>query len=111
MNTNMRLNEKSFNLIKNNQKTIEYRLNDEKRQKLKVGDTITFYKLPDKQESIRVIIKELKYYKNLLAMFTECKDQYFKDKDPQEKVNETTFYSEEDIQKYGCIAIVFQRLD
>lgn len=43
----MRLHEEPFELIKFGKKIIEIRLNDEKRQKVNIGDTITFSKLPD----------------------------------------------------------------
>ena len=39
---NMKLNEKPFNNIKNGTKTVEYRLFDEKRKLLNVGDNIVF---------------------------------------------------------------------
>lgn len=39
---NMKLNNSPFNKIKNGSKTIELRLNDEKRSKLKVNDFIEF---------------------------------------------------------------------
>lgn len=38
----MKLSPKYYNFIKNGTKRIEIRLNDEKRQKLKVGDKIKF---------------------------------------------------------------------
>ena len=42
----MKLNENPFERMKNGTKTIEFRLNDEKRKKIKIGDKITFSKLP-----------------------------------------------------------------
>ena len=39
---NMKLNPYPFEMIKSGQKTIELRLLDEKRQLIKVGDTIVF---------------------------------------------------------------------
>ena len=38
----MKLNESPFNRMKKGTKTIEFRLFDEKRQKIKVGDKIEF---------------------------------------------------------------------
>ena len=40
----MRLNEEPFNMIANDIKDIEYRLNDEMHQQIQIGDTITFCK-------------------------------------------------------------------
>ena len=42
MTHRMNLYNDSFNMIKNGYKTIEMRLNDEKRQTIKIGDTIEF---------------------------------------------------------------------
>ena len=42
MGINMRLHDEPFNLIKNGEKTVEMRLYDEKRKKIKVGDSIEF---------------------------------------------------------------------
>ena len=42
MNHNMNLSPVPFEMIKSGQKTIELRLNDEKRQRIKTGDTIIF---------------------------------------------------------------------
>ena len=55
----MKLNESPFERIKNGTKTIEFRLYDEKRQQIKVGDQIEFSKLPDLQEKLLVDVVEL----------------------------------------------------
>lgn len=106
-NHNMKLNESPFNLIKNGEKEIEYRLNDEKRQKLNIGDTITFSKLPDEDEKITVIVTDLKKFDNLCEMFEATFKQYlFKYYDnPEQVVESITYYSNEEVQKYGCLAI------
>ena len=49
----MKLNESPFERIKNGTKTIEFRLYDEKRQQVKVGDQIEFSKLPNLQEKLK----------------------------------------------------------
>ncbi len=111
MNFRMRLNENFFNMIKNGIKTIEYRVNDEKRQKLNIGDIITFYKRPNEKESITVIVEDLKYYDTLLEMYSATFEKDFKDKykDPQAVVDDTSYYSEEE-KKYGCVAIYFKKI-
>ncbi len=50
----MHLYKEPFEMIKSGKKKIEIRLNDEKRQKLKIGDTIVFSKLPDCKDKIEV---------------------------------------------------------
>ena len=55
----MKLQEDPFERIKNGTKTIEFRLYDEKRQQVKVGDQIEFSKLPNLQEKLLVDVTEL----------------------------------------------------
>ena len=55
----MKLKESPFEKIKNGTKTIEFRLYDEKRSKIKIGDQIEFSKLPDLQETILVDVLDL----------------------------------------------------
>ena len=55
----MKLQESPFERIKNGTKTVEFRLYDEKRSKIKIGDQIEFSKLPDLQETILVDVLDL----------------------------------------------------
>ena len=47
----MKLQAEYYNFILNGTKRIEIRLNDEKRQKIKIGDSIKFLKEPELKES------------------------------------------------------------
>ena len=53
----MKLKESPFERIKNGTKTIEFRLYDEKRKQIKIGDKIEFSKLPELEEKIVVEFK------------------------------------------------------
>ena len=55
----MKLNESPFERIKNGTKTVEFRLFDEKRKKIKIGDQIEFSKLPELKEKLLVDVTEL----------------------------------------------------
>ena len=55
----MKLNESPFERIKNGTKTIEFRLYDEKRKQIEIGDKIEFLKLPELQEKILVEVLDL----------------------------------------------------
>ena len=61
---NIHLDEDIFEVVKNETKTVEVRVNDEKRRKLQVGDKITFLKRPDDIEKIDAVIERLSYYDN-----------------------------------------------
>ncbi len=50
----MKLYESSFNDLKLGKKKREYRLNDDKRKLVKVGDIIKFLKLPNLDEELIV---------------------------------------------------------
>lgn len=111
MNHKMHLNAEWYELIEAGKKTIEYRLNDEKRRLIKIGDTITFLKRPEEVEEIQAIVEDLIYYPDLLEMYTATFDRDFKDfyESPQAVVDDTTYYSNADVQKYGCVAIYFKK--
>ena len=49
----MKLQEDPFERIKNGTKTVEFRLYDEKRQTIQIGDEIEFSKLPELQEKLK----------------------------------------------------------
>ena len=69
----MKLQEDPFERIKNGTKTVEFRLYDEKRQTIQIGDEIEFSKLPELQEKLLVKVIDLykeesfeKLFKNLV---------------------------------------------
>ena len=108
----MRLHPEPFERIKKGIKDIEYRVNDEKRRTIQIGDVITFYKRPEERESLTVVVKDLKYYDSLLEMFTATFERDFKDRyhSPEDVVADTPYYSDEEVKKYGCVAIYFDLL-
>ena len=99
----MKLNESPFNRMKNGTKTIEFRLFDEKRQQIKVGDKIEFSKLPDLQEKLLVDVVELyreDTFENLFRkLYTNEEEITRKTKAMYE------IYSQEKEQQYGILGI------
>lgn len=71
----MRLHNEPFVLIKNGTKTIELRLNDEKRRQIKVGDTITFTNRSNNEQISTVVINLHKYdsFEELYKHFDDIK--------------------------------------
>lgn len=55
----MKLQEDPFERIKNGTKTVEFRLYDEKRQTIQIGDEIEFSRLPELQEKLLVKVIDL----------------------------------------------------
>jgi len=69
MEHTMGLYESPFNSIKFGKKTVEVRLNDEKRRKISVGDSIKFTKLPESNETLTVEVLELREFPTFKEMY------------------------------------------
>ncbi len=99
----MKLNEGPFERMKNGTKTIEFRLYDEKRQQIKIGDQIEFSKLPDLQEKLLVDVMELYREDSFENLFRKLYN------DEEEITRKTKamyeIYSPEKEQQYGILGI------
>ena len=65
MEYEIKLQPECFNFILNGTKRIEIRLNDEKRQQIKLGDTIKFLKEPKLEENFNAKVTGLLRYNSL----------------------------------------------
>lgn len=101
-----------FEIVKNKTKDIEVRVNDEKRRKLKIGDTLVFLKRPNDDEEIRAKVIGLEYY-NYFDDLVEHYDMeriYLSNYTKEEYLNEMKrFYTFEEQEKYGVVAIIFSK--
>ena len=99
----MKLNESPFERIKNGTKTIEFRLYDEKRQQVKIGDKIEFSKLPDLQEKLIVDVIDLYREDTFENLFRKLYS------DEEEIIQKTKsmhiIYSPKKEQQYGILGI------
>ena len=110
MKHNMNLNNRPFKSIKEGTKTIELRLNDEKRSLLKVGDEIEFTNR-DTNEKLSVdIINLYKYpsFKELYKHFNKIEMGYAED-EPAESKDMEAYYSKEEQEKYGVLGIEIRK--
>ena len=99
----MKLNESPFERIKNGTKTVEFRLYDEKRKQIKIGDKIEFSKLPELQETILVEVIDLYREETFEKIF---KKLYTDEEEIKRKTNSMhQFYSPEKEKEYGVIGI------
>ena len=99
----MKLNESPFERIKNGTKTIEFRLYDEKRRKIKVGDQIEFSKLPDLKEKVLVDVIELNRedtFKNLFKKLYNDEDEIIR-----KTKSMYNYYLPEKEKEYGVLGI------
>ena len=111
MKHEMNLHDEPFKLIQNGSKTIEMRLNDEKRQLLNIDDTIEFTNRVT-LEKIETKIINLYYYdsfKELYKNFDKVSIGY-KDDEEAKPEDMEMYYSKEDIEKYGVVAIEIRRV-
>ena len=100
----MRLHNDPFNLIKDGYKTIELRLNDEKRRKINIDDIIIFTHV-DTGEELRTKVVNLYQFDSFKKMFSSLDNNRF-----GLNKNDTfeimyNFYTKEDEKKYGGLAI------
>ena len=99
----MKLKESPFERIKNGSKTIEFRLYDEKRSKIRIGDQIEFSKLPDMEEKILVDVLDLYREDSFEKLFRKLITD---EEEVQRKVDSMhQFYSKEEEKEYGVLGI------
>lgn len=71
MNYEMKLNPTAFKGVKEGKQKWETRLYTERRREISVGDTITFSKLPDLKDKVRVKVTEIVPAKDFMDLFTK----------------------------------------
>jgi len=105
----MKLLESPFNDIKSGVKTVEFRLYDEKRSKIKIGDKIEFSKLPDMKDKLVVDVINLYRDNNFYDLFINLG---YNEKDAKDKsIRMGDIYSKEEVDKYGVLGIEIKRID
>lgn len=105
----MNLNPEPFEMIRSGEKTIELRLNDEKRKAIGVGDTIVFKNTQDSGMQISSTVKVLHKFKNFAELYSKLpllKCGYTqKDIDSAKPEDMNVYYSKELEDKYGVLGI------
>lgn len=106
MEHRMNLWNDSFLSIKSGIKTVEMRLNDEKRAIVRSGDTIIFTNATTKEEMAVEVINTIVYkdFVELYSHYNKLEIGYAEDEisDPLDMYQ---YYSKEKIEKYGALAI------
>lgn len=100
-----------FDIVKNGNKNVEVRINDEKRRKLKIGDELIFLKRPLEDEKINAKVISLDYYDNFnkLVENYEMKRLYLETYTKEKFLKELErFYTKEEQNKFGVVAIGFE---
>jgi len=100
-----------FDIVSSKDKDVEIRLNDEKRRKLNIGDTLLFLKRPDDKESIKAVITNLVYFNSFqeVVNYYDMKRIYLDNTSSEDYINlMKRFYNDEEVEKYGVVAIEFK---
>ena len=108
MEHEMKLQPEYYNFILNGTKRIEIRLFDEKRQQIKIGDTIKFLKEPDLNEYFNVKVIGLLRYNTFEDMFKDFDISILSDNSmTKEKLIDVLeqFYPKEKQEQYGVLGI------
>ena len=104
----MKLQERYYNFILNGTKRIEIRLNDEKRQNIKLGDKIRFFKEPETKDFFEADVIGLLRYNSFEDMFNDYDISLLADKSmtKEELINILEeFYTKEKQTYYGVLGI------
>ena len=105
----MKLKASPFGMIKSGKKTIELRLNDEKRQKLKIGDEIEFICTDDADKTVGVRVTNIYHFDNFAQLYKSLpllKCGYTEDNVCFANPDDMNVYYPPDKQmKYGVIGI------
>lgn len=99
MNHEMKLNPIPFAQIRAGEKTVELRLNDEKRRLVRVGDTITFTELGT-GEKLTVAVTALHPFASFAELFAELGTDCCGG-----PVDMDVYYSPADQRKWGVLGI------
>ena len=104
----MKLRPSPFERIKNGEKTIELRLYDEKRRKIRVGDVIVFENT-ESGETLERIVSALHRFDSFEALYEALPllrcgyaEADVKDAHPSDM---EAYYSKEEQEKYGVLGI------
>ena len=103
---NMQLHHRPFTSIKSGRKTIEMRLNDDKRRLLKVGDMVEFMDVNTGEMLVCEVVKLHHYasFEELYQNHDKISIGYTDDEvaDPKDML---VYYPQEEIAKYGVVGI------
>lgn len=110
----MKLFETDFDNLKSGRKKREYRLNDEKRQQVRVGDTIRFVKLPNLDEEFVVDVTGIEVFDNWHDSYAKYYDEDFKNRyDSVDAVVQDTYdggyYTKEESEQTGCVVFTIKK--
>lgn len=112
MEMNVHLHKEVFDIVKDGIKDVEVRLYDEKRQKLKVGDKLIFISRGNYTDQTTAVVKKIVHFKDFVEVTNnyEMNRIYLEGTSLDEYLElMNKFYSIEEQEKYGVLAIEFEK--
>ena len=103
----MKLQSEPFCKIKSGSKTIELRLNDEKRQQVQVGDFIEFTQIDDASQRLTVRVTALHHFNSFAELYAALPKEklgYAPDETPDPD-HMDAYYPRDKQEKYGVLGI------
>ena len=102
----MHLQEVPFKLIKNGFKDVEMRLNNKNRDTISKGDFIVFHNSCD-EEIIKVIVTSVSKFSSFKELYKTYPKQRlgYRNNEVADPDDMFKYYREEDVKKYGVLAI------
>ena len=112
----MKLNNNAFDRMVKCNKKREYRVNDEKRRKVKIGDIITFRKLPDLKEKLDMLVTDVQVYNDFRETVTPYFEEDFSDRYEDidslvESFYSKGYYNKDEVEKYGTVVFTLEKID
>ena len=111
----MRLTAAPFEKLRNGSKVIELRLYDEKRKRIKTGDTILFISLKDPNDTLLTRVADIYTFASFEDLYRALPLEdlgYSADEVPTASPKDMEqFYTEEDQEKYGVVGIQIKLLE
>lgn len=107
----MHVQENYYNQLKSGLKTVELRVNDEKRQSIKVGDTVIFKPQGFAQDALKMEVKNCIYapsFDELLKQINE--DALGSVSKIEQLVALNKFYEPEEVKVYGVLGMYLEAL-
>jgi len=112
----MKLNASAFDRMKRGDKKREYRVNDEKRRNVKIGDIITFKKLTDLNEKLDMLVTDIHVYKDFKEAVTPYFNEDFSDRynyinSLVESFYGKGYYDKDEVERYGTVVFTLDKID
>lgn len=110
MTHKMKLSPAAFKSVSAGRKTVEMRLNDEKRAAVRVGDEIEF-ESTDSSQKIKCTVINLNRYKNFFELYSHYDKLSigYGESETADPDDMFAYYSPEQIEKYGVLAIEIKK--